>query len=112
MVRATHYLRIIEQENLVENAEVMGATLLAGLRDLAAQHPILSAVRGRGLMIALDLPDRAQRDEFYRGLYELGLLAVRCGERSIRFRPVLDIDEDVIETALGLIDQQCRRRRD
>src|SRR5262245_5057160 len=55
MVRSTHYLRIIEQENLVENAEVMGATFLAGLRDLAARHPMLSAVRGRGLMIALNL---------------------------------------------------------
>ena len=108
MVRSTHYLRIIEQEHLVENARTMGTILLAGLTRIAQSYSWITAVRGRGLMIALDLPDRERRDAFYRGLFERGLLAVRCGERSIRFRPVLDISEDVIETALGLIEEQCR----
>jgi len=33
---------------------------------------------------------------------------VRCGERSIRLRPVLDVKDDVIEQALRVMDQQCR----
>jgi L-lysine 6-transaminase len=109
MARSTHYLRIIEQENLVENAQEMGRFFLDELRRLAASQPLLSGVRGRGLMIAFDLPDREARDEFYRGLFERGLLAIRCGERSIRVRPVLDIKQDVLQTALEMIHIQCRQ---
>jgi L-lysine 6-transaminase len=109
MVRSTHYLRIIEQEQLVENAAAMGRLLVEGLQRLSASYPFLTAIRGRGLMIALDLPNREERDQFYRGLYERGLLAIRCGERSIRFRPVLDIGQEVIETGLSLFEEQCRR---
>ena len=51
------------------------------------------------------------REEFYRGLFDRGLLAIRCGERSIRFRPVLDIEREAIETALEIVQAQCRQCR-
>jgi L-lysine 6-transaminase len=108
-VRSTHYLRIIAEENLVENARVKGDYLLAELHALARKYPAVSAVRGRGLMLAFDLPSTAQRDAFWKGAYELGLLVVRCGERSIRLRPVLDIKDDIITEALRIMDAQCRR---
>ena len=111
MVRATHYLHIIEQERLVENARVIGAACLEGLRDLSAAEPLIQAPRGRGLMLAFDLPSREQRDEFHAGLFELGLLALRCGERSIRFRPVLDIPMGLCHQALALLREQCKRMR-
>jgi L-lysine 6-transaminase len=112
MVRSTHFLRVIEQERLIENAAEMGRQFLDGLRRLAADHPIISGVRGRGLMIAFDLPSRERREEFYRGLFDVGVLAIRCGERSIRIRPVLDITAEVVQTALDLLRQQCQRMRD
>jgi L-lysine 6-transaminase len=108
-VRSTHYLRIIAEENLVENARVKGDYLLVELHALARKYPAVSAVRGRGLMLAFDLPSTAQRDAFWKGAYELGLLVVRCGERSIRLRPVLDIKDDIITEALRIMDAQCRR---
>jgi L-lysine 6-transaminase len=111
MVRSTHCLRVIQSENLVQNARAVGAQLLAGLQELAAQEPMIRGVRGRGLLIAFDLPDRERREIFYRGLYDVGLLAIRCGERSIRFRPVLDFPGHAVETALGLLREQCRRMR-
>jgi L-lysine 6-transaminase len=46
-------------------------------------------------MLAFDLPDSEARDAFWKGA-STGLLVLRCGERSIRLRPVLDITEDVI----------------
>jgi L-lysine 6-transaminase len=107
-VRSTHYLRIIEVERLVENARVKGEAFLAGLQALAGKYPVVSAVRGRGVMLAFDLPSAAARDAFWKGAYELGLLVVRCGERSIRLRPVLDVKDEVIEQALRIMDQQCR----
>ncbi len=108
-VRSTHYLRIIEEEKLVENARVKGELILGELQKLARKQPVMTAVRGRGLMLAFDMPDGAKRDAFWKGAYELGLLVVRCGERSIRLRPVLDVKDDIIEKSLKIIDQECRR---
>jgi L-lysine 6-transaminase len=108
-VRSTHFLRIIEQEKLVENAATQGARLLEELRQIAKKHPAMTAVRGRGLLLAFDLPNRAMRDRFWTGAYELGLLALRCGERSVRLRPVLDLKDDAIEAALEIIDAECKR---
>jgi L-lysine 6-transaminase len=111
MVRATHYLRIIAEERLVENARDMGRFFQDGLHRIALEEERVTAVRGRGLMTAFDLPDRQSRDDFYKGLFERGLLAIRCGERSIRFRPVLDVPQDVLESALEIIEEQCRQTR-
>ena len=109
-VRSTHYLRVIEEERLIENASVKGDQFKAGLEAMARKHPdIVSAVRGRGLMLAFDLPNREMRDQFWKGAYELGLLVLRCGEKSIRLRPVLDVKDDVIEEALRLMDGECQR---
>ncbi len=107
-VRSTHYLRIIEAERLVENARRQGERFLAELQALAGRYTAISAVRGRGLMMAFDLPNGSARDAFWKGAYDLGLLVVRCGERSIRLRPVLDLKDDIIEESLRIMDQQCR----
>jgi L-lysine 6-transaminase len=112
MVRSTHCLRVIESEGLVENARQMGALLLNGLQNLAANEPLITAPRGRGLIAAFDLPGQAHRDRFYNGLFELGLLALRCGQRSIRFRPALDISAQAVREALDILLQQCARMRD
>ncbi|MEY2410383.1 MAG: L-lysine 6-transaminase [Verrucomicrobiota bacterium] len=111
MVRSTHYLQIIEHDRLVENAAAVGRLFLDELRRLSRDEPLVSGVRGRGLMIAFDLPDRETRERFYRGLFDLGLLAIRAGERSVRFRPVLDITAAVVHDAMSLLREQCRRMR-
>jgi L-lysine 6-transaminase len=109
-VRSTHYLRVIEEEKLVENARIKGEVFKAGLEALAKKYPnTISAVRGRGLLLAFTLPNREMRDQFWKGAYELGLLVVRCGEKSIRLRPVLDVADEVIEEALRLMDGECKR---
>jgi L-lysine 6-transaminase len=108
-VRSTHFLRIIEKEKLVENSRMQGEKFLRALEELGRKHPAITAVRGQGLMLAFDLPDAARRDGFWKGAYELGLLVVRCGERSIRLRPVLDVKDDIIERAMRIMDEQCRR---
>jgi L-lysine 6-transaminase len=109
MVRATHCLRLIDQEHLLDHAEKVGTLLTNALGALAAEEPILTGVRGRGLMIAFDLPSRELRDRCHAGLYELGLLALRCGERSIRFRPALDFPETVVSEVIEIMRRQCRR---
>jgi len=111
MVRSTHYLRIIEQEHLVENAGKVGGYFLERLRDLQNEEPLISAARGRGLFLAFDLPDAKTREEFWHGFFDLGVLTLRSGENSIRFRPALDITAEVIDEAVELMRKFCKRRR-
>src|SRR5215218_4248229 len=111
MVRSTHFLRIIEEEHLVENAGKVGAYFLDRLRDLQQEDPRISAARGRGLFLAFDLPDAKTREEFWKGLFDLGVLTLRSGEESIRFRPALDITAEVIDEAIDAMRKYCRQRR-
>src|SRR5437667_534710 len=111
MVRSTHYLRIIEQDRLVENAAKVGVYFLDQLRDLQTEEPLISAARGRGVFLAFDLPDAKTREEFWHGFFDLGVLTLRSGENSIRFRPALDITPEVIDEAMELMRKFCRQRR-
>jgi L-lysine 6-transaminase len=113
MVRSTHYLSIIEQERLVENAGKVGAYFLDQLRDLQSRTPsgLISAARGRGVFLAFDLPDAKTREEFWHGFFDLGVWTLRSGENSIRFRPALDITPEVIDEAMELMRKFCRKRR-
>jgi L-lysine 6-transaminase len=111
MIRSTHFLRIIEKENLVENARVVGEHFLKALQQLQVEQPIITAVRGRGLFIAFDLPDPKMRDEFWKGVFDRGLLVLKSGDHSIRFRPALDITTEVVDEAVGLLRAQCQQMK-
>jgi L-lysine 6-transaminase len=109
MVRSTHCLNIIERENLVENARVMGERFIAQLRNLAAEEPIITGVRGRGLMLAFSLPTTDARNAFWKACWDAGLLVIRCGDRSIRLRPVLDVKAEVIGEVISRMREALRR---
>jgi L-lysine 6-transaminase len=111
MVRSTHYLRIVEEEHLVENAAKVGAYFLDQLRQLQSEFGFVKAVRGRGMFLAFDLPDAKTREEMWKGLFDLGLLTLRSGEESIRFRPALDMTAAVVDEAVDLLRQYCRGRK-
>jgi L-lysine 6-transaminase len=104
MVRFTKVLEIIEEENLVENARVVGEHLLKELRNLEQEFPdLISNGRGLGLMCAIDLPTPEKRDELRKGCYNHGLVLLGCGERTIRFRPALNIKKEQIDEGVGII---------
>jgi len=105
MVRSQRYLEIIEQDHLVENAAAIGRALLDGLRQLAAGSDLIDNVRGRGMLIAFDLPDTHSRDLFRKTLLENGLLALKSGLRSVRFRPMLDLDGAAVEEGLACVEK-------
>jgi L-lysine 6-transaminase len=111
MVRSTHYLKIIDRENLAENARVVGEKFLAQLQNLAAEEPIITAVRGRGLLMAFDLPDTETRNRFWKGCFEAGLLVLRCGERSVRLRPALDVKAQIVGESIAMMRDVLRQMR-
>ncbi|MEJ7772787.1 MAG: L-lysine 6-transaminase [Geodermatophilaceae bacterium] len=107
MVRSRRLLEIIERDGLVARAAELGVELLDGLRQLGACYgSLVSNVRGRGLMCALDLPDAERRGEVIRRLYDdERVIALGCGPRSIRFRPALSISSDELALALAAFDR-------
>jgi len=95
MVRCARYLEIIEEEKLIENARVVGDHLQGRLRELAEEFPgIMSNVRGRGLFIAFDLPDKAMRDKTLAACLENGMMGLASGASAIRFRPHLVLSRE------------------
>lgn len=104
MVRFTHILRIIAEENLVENARVQGERLLSGLRQLSEEFPhLVSNARGKGLMCAIDLPAEEKRNLFRNKMMSEKVMIMGCGEKSIRFRPHLVITAEEIGMGLDTV---------
>ncbi len=104
MVRSQRYLEIIEEDGLVENAARVGQMLLEGMQRIAAQSDLIENVRGRGMFIAFDLPNPRARDLFRGLLWENGLIALKSGVQSIRFRPMLDLCPEAVEAALAIVE--------
>ena len=77
----------------------MGDHLLAGLRALQAKHPVITDVRGRGLMIGIDTPDHDTAEALEQACFERGLLVLTCGERAIRMAPPLVVTIEQADTA-------------
>lgn len=99
-------MEVIEKENLVENARVVGEYLLEGLQNLAEKYPNqVSNPRGRGLMAAIDLASGAQRDRLRELIYDEGMIILACGDQSIRFRPHLNVTKEEIKMALDIIEK-------
>jgi L-lysine 6-transaminase len=104
MIRAARFLEIIEEDNLIENAQRVGETILKRCADLQNEFPeLIGNIRGRGLLCAIDLPTGNARDAFRKKLLENGVIMLPCGERSMRFRPPLDIKEEAVDEAIEIM---------
>ena len=110
MVRSQKYLEIIEEENLVENARVMGDQLLKEIGGMEKDFPnLVSNARGRGLLCAFNLPSSEIRDEFRKVSLQNGLAILGCGVKTIRFRPPLNIRQDELDQGLDIIRKSLQR---
>lgn len=106
MVRCTRYIEIIEEDRLLENATTVGAYLQSGLRGLSERHPMVTNVRGAGLMCAFDLPSpELRRSAIDHAMDEEHMIILPSGPRSIRFRPTLDLRRDDVDEAMTRLDR-------
>jgi 4-aminobutyrate aminotransferase len=104
-------LRLL-RAGLVRNAETVGARLMSGVRGLMDKHAIVGDVRGRGLMIGLELvrdretKERAtsERDAVVREAFRRGLLLLGAGANAIRISPPLVLTADQADTAVRILD--------
>ena len=103
---------IIEREGLA-NATRVGGLMLERLRGWTHSHPLVGDVRGRGLMIGIELvkdkatraPATALRNRVETLAFERGLIILGCGETSIRLCPSLIVNEHEATVALDILEE-------
>ncbi|MDL2406332.1 ornithine--oxo-acid transaminase [Rhizobium calliandrae] len=97
-------LRVLTEEGMIENAAVMGDYFLQGLRSIRSN--IIKEVRGRGLMMAVELvPEAGGARQYCSQLKDLGLLAKDTHDNTIRLAPPLVITHNQVDWALEQIDK-------
>ena len=110
MIRCRRYVEIIEEDNLLENAKDVGDHLLRGLQRLSAERPdLVSNPRGRGLFLAFDVPNGETREQLIATMVESGVMGLRSGGRSIRFRPSLSLTREHADEGLELLSKALSR---
>ena len=100
------------RDGLMANAGTVGAHMMAGARALMDRHQLVGDVRGRGLMIGIELvrdrrtKERAttERDALVRACFERGLLVLGAGRNAIRLSPPLVLTAGQADTALDILD--------
>jgi ornithine--oxo-acid transaminase len=96
-------LRVIKEENMIENAAIMGSYVMEGLLEI--ESPYIREVRGRGLMIGVELyPEAGGARRFCEKLKDRGILCKETHQNVIRFAPPLIIKKEEIDWALERID--------
>jgi L-lysine 6-transaminase len=108
MVRSAKIMEIIEEDNLCDNAAAMGEYLQNELVRISEKYPIITNIRGKGLLTAFDFPDKHKRDKLIRLGLEENVMFLGCGEHSIRFRPALIIEQKHIDEGLEILENITR----
>lgn len=92
-------MRVLVEEGMIENAAIQGARFLEGLKDIRANT--IREVRGRGLMLAVELhPEAGRARRYCEALQAKGILAKDTHEHTIRIAPPLVITSDQVDWAL------------
>ena len=105
-------LDVIEQEGLLKNSDVVGNHMLKRMADWPAKHKIVGDVRGRGLMLGVEIvkdqkskeyaPDL--RDKIVEESFEKGLLFLGCGPSTVRLCPPLVVTREQADVAVDVLE--------
>ena len=101
------------REQFVQNAATVGEHLMNGLRALADKHAIIGDVRGKGLMLGVELvrdrttKERAveERNAVVQAMFRRGVLILGAGRNAIRFAPPLVLTASQADDVLRLFDE-------
>ncbi len=108
-------IQLIE-EGLMANAAAQGDRLMRGLREMQKSYECMGDVRGKGLMVGVELvKDRETKEraikwrgDVIKSAFEKGLLLLGCGENVIRFCPALTVTEDEVDVCLTIFEETVR----
>ncbi len=100
-------LETVIEEDLPARAERMGNYLMGRLREIASRRPAVRAVRGKGLLVALELDRPAA--PLVAACREQGLLVLTAGEQVLRLTPPLIVDEVALDRAVEVLEGVLRQ---
>jgi len=98
----TATLQALTQDGLIDNAKNMGQKLLNGLEDLKSKHKIIREIRGKGLMIGVELKFEV-KDILMDGIKK-GLLLLYSGRNILRLLPPLVMSDEDVTKSLQILD--------
>jgi 4-aminobutyrate aminotransferase len=104
------------EKSLMQNATIQGKRLMDGLKHLQNVYVCMGDVRGKGLMIGVELvkdretkePATDWRAQILRKTFEKGLLLLGCGENSIRFCPSLTVNAEEVDKCLNIFEEAVK----
>jgi 4-aminobutyrate aminotransferase len=107
---------VIEKENLLANSAAVGEYMLKRMADWPSRFKLVGDVRGRGLMIGVEIVKDKQtkeygnveRDRIVEMAFEHGLLSLGCGPSTIRICPPLVVTKEQAEIALNVLEECIR----
>ena len=106
-------LDVIEKENLLQNSADVGAHMLKRMADWPKKHRIVGDVRGRGLMIGVEIVKDQKtkeygaelRDKIVELAFERGILFLGCGPSTVRIAPPLVVTRDEADAAVDALEE-------
>jgi 4-aminobutyrate aminotransferase len=106
-------LDVIEKEGLLHNSQQVGAHMMKRMADWPQKHKIVGDVRGRGLMIGIDIVKdqktreygAVERDRIVEAAFERGILFLGCGPSTIRIAPPLLVTKDEADVAIDVLEE-------
>jgi len=106
-------LDVIENENLLGNATDVGNHMLKRMADWPSKHRLVGDVRGRGLMIGVEIVKdkvskeyaNAERDRIVELAFERGMLFLGCGPSTVRISPALVVSRDEADAAIDVLEE-------
>lgn len=106
-------LDVIEKEGLLGNAQEVGDHMLQRMADWPKKHRIVGDVRGRGLMIGVEIvKDQAtreygasERDRIVEAAFQRGVLFLGCGPSTVRIAPPLIVAKDEADVAMDVLEE-------
>lgn len=105
MVRSSKIMQIIEEDKLCDNATIVGNYLQEKLLKISQKSEKVSNVRGKGLLTAFDFPNKEMRNKFVQEGIKHNVMFLGCGEKTIRFRPAVIIQEQHIDEGLAVMEK-------
>lgn len=105
------------EKGLVKNCADMGTRLINGLKKIEKKYSIIGEVRGKGLMIGMEVitdkktkaKDPKTRDKILKATLHEGLILLGCGPNVIRFTPALVVNKDQIDCCLEIVEKVVKK---
>ncbi|MEM2105535.1 MAG: acetyl ornithine aminotransferase family protein [Candidatus Bathyarchaeia archaeon] len=115
-VAASAVIDVIKEEKLLDNAAKQGVYIMKRLEELKGQSEIVGDVRGKGLMIGMEIveskedkkPSAKKASEIMMRSWKRGVAVITCGISTIRVAPPLNITRELVDAAMDIIEDTVK----